>query len=443
MNKIKSLALVLAFAAVLLSPSLSRAQDFTPTEERLASREQFQDDKFGILIHWGIYSMLASGEWVQNTQFLDHREYADLARGFYPSQFNAAEWVSIFKAAGAKYISITTRHHDGFSMFGTKYTPYSIMEASPFKRDIVMELAEECKKQGLALHFYYSLIDWSREDALIGKNDDRCTVVKDPSKIDQYFDFMKNQLTELLTNYGDVVREIWFDGHWDWDQVKNPEFSWRYDEIYGLIHELRPDVLIGNNHHINVLPGEDVQIFEQDLPGENTTGFAEEDVDVSDLPLEICQTMNDSWGYNIKDKKYKGTTALIRYLVKAAGSNANLLLNVGPRPDGTLPDVAVEELLGIGEWLNEYGFTIYGTRGGDIPSHDWGVVTQKDNVRYVHILSLKDDTLYVPITGGKVTSAVCVNTGEKIKFTQDGEGVLLKLGAVPTDIDHIISLTLK
>ncbi len=437
---LRSLGLAIA-VTVLLSPSVAYAQDFAPSPERLANREDFRQDRFGIFIHWGIYSMPAAGEWVQQNKNINYQEYAKLAHGFYPANFNAAEWVAAFKAAGAKYITVTSRHHDGFSMFGTKYSPYNIVDATPFGRDVLKELAEECEKQGLALHFYYSLIDWGREDAPRGGTGLNVGRPAEAENADSYFEFMKNQLTELLTNYGSVVRAIWFDGHWD--QWSNPDFNWRYDEIYGLIHSLRPDVLIGNNHHLAPFPGEDFQLFEKDLPGENTTGFAETAADISSLPLETCETMNGSWGYNITDTNYKDVPMLIRYLVRTAGRDANLLLNVGPRPDGTLPEVAVEELKAMGEWLNEYGHTVYGTRGGEMPAHDWGVMTRRDNVRYVHILSWQDSSLYVPFTAGKVVSAVCVNTGEEITFSQDSDGILLKLGGVPTDIDHIIALTLE
>ena len=201
------------------------AADYTPAPENLASREAFREDRFGIFIHWGVYSMLATGEWTMTNRDLNYKEYAKLAGGFFPASFNAEEWVSAIKDAGAKYICFTTRHHDGFSMFDSGVTGYDIMDASPFRRDIVKELADECHRQGIEVHFYYS----GRTGLGTGRPLD--TVDKD-----SYYDFMKAQLTELLTNYG-PVRAIWFDGHWDQDQ--NPDFDWRYDELYGLIHSLQ------------------------------------------------------------------------------------------------------------------------------------------------------------------------------------------------------------
>ena len=305
------------------------ANKYVPTEGNLAARSHFQDSKFGIFLHWGLYSMLATGEWTMTNNNLNYKEYAKLAGGFYPSKFSAREWVSAIKASGAKYICFTTRHHEGFSMFHTKYSDYNIVDASPFKRDVVKELADECHRQGIGLHFYYSHIDWGREDAPLGRTGLGTGRPKEAQNWDSYYQFMNNQLTELLTNYGEV-NAIWFDG-W-WDQDINPSFDWRLPEQYALIHKLQPSCLIGNNHHSQPFDGEDFQMFERDLPGENTAGLSGQAI--SKLPLETCETMNGMWGYKITDQNYKSTKTLIHYLVNAAGRNANLLMNIGPQPDG-------------------------------------------------------------------------------------------------------------
>lgn len=334
---------------VALTPGIASAAGYTPTAENLAARKEFADEKFGIFLHWGIYSMLGRGEWVLQTQKLRASEYSLLARGFYPSQFNAHDWVAAFKAAGAKYVCITTRHHDGFSMFGTSASPFNIVDATPFHRDIIGEIAEECHKQGLKVHFYYSLLDWTRDDyyplGRTGHDSGRdFGAAADTSwtnpRWQSYKAFMKQQLTELLTKYGDVGA-IWFDGLWDRDEQAGGEDpdTWGLYDIYNLIHRLQPSCLIGNNHHESVMPGEDIQIFEKDIPGENTVGLSGQEV--SRLPLETCQTMNDSWGYNIYDHNYKAAECLIKYLEDTNSKGANLLLNIGPRPDGTLPDEAL------------------------------------------------------------------------------------------------------
>lgn len=249
---------------------------------------------------------------------------------------------------------------------------------------------------------------------------------------------MKRQLTELLTDYG-PVGAIWFDGVWDQDQ--NPDFDWKLRGLYDHIHAIRPACLVGNNHHLVPFEGEDIQIFERDLPGENTAGLSGQEI--GRLPLETCQTMNGMWGYKITDLDYKSSKTLIHYLVRAAGRNGNLLLNIGPQPDGKLPATAVERLREMGEWLARYGESIYGTRGGDIPPHDWGVTTRKGDKLYVHVLDLQDDALYLQLAQ-RVKSARCLNNGERVKFdTLRGKGIVLNLEHVPEDTDRIIELTLR
>ncbi|SEF53292.1 alpha-L-fucosidase [Parabacteroides chinchillae] len=427
----------LLMAASLVFPAIAQP-GYTPTKENLDARKEFQDNKFGIFLHFGLYSMLADGEWIMTNKNLNYKEYAKLAGGFYPSNFNAAEWVSAIKASGAKYICITTRHHDGFSLFNSKYTDYNIVKATPFKRDIIKELAEECHKQGINLHFYYSLLDWYRDDyyplGRTGHGTGRTT----HGEWKTYYQFMNNQLTELLTNYG-KIGAIWFDGWWDHDQ--DPDFDWQFPGMYENIHKLQPACLIGNNHHITPFAGEDIQIFERDLPGENTAGLSGQDI--SHLPLETCNTMNGMWGYKITDQDYKSPKTLIHYLVRAAGMNANLLMNIGPQPDGALPAVSVGRLKEMGDWMKIYSETIYGTRGGLVAPRDWGVTTQKDNKLYVHILELQDKGLFLPITDKKVQKAILFKDKTPVRFTQDKQGVLLKLAEVPTDIDYVVELELK
>lgn len=427
-------------ATLLLAGSLAFAQSpapsYVPTPEIVKARQEFQDNKFGIFLHWGIYSMTAQGEWYMTTHNLNWQEYAKLASGFYPSRFNAAQWVSAIKASGARYICITSRHHDGFSMFHTQWSDYNIVDATPFKRDVLKELADECRKQGIKLHFYYSHADWRREDYPEGKTGRGTGRPKGHGDWNSYYRFMNNQLTELLTNYG-PVGAIWFDGVWD----QPDDFDWQLPEQYELIHRLQPGCLVGNNHHRTPVEGEDIQIFERDLPGENKAGFSAGQ-NVSTLPLETCETMNGMWGYRIEDQNYKSTKALIHYLVRAAGKNANLLMNIGPQPNGELPAIALDRLKEIGEWMNLHGETIYGTRGGDVVPHTWGVSTRKGNRLFLHILDLQDNGLYIPLTA-KITKAVQFSDKAPLPFRQDKEGVLIKLPKVPDEVDYIIELTIK
>lgn len=426
-------------ATLLLSGgglAAQEAAEYVPGAENLKAREEFQDNKFGIFLHWGLYSMPGQGEWYMNTGNIDRCEYEKLASAFYPSRFDAAEWVSAIKASGAKYICITSRHHDGFSMFDTEYSDYNIVDATPFGRDVLKELADECHRQGIKLHFYYSHLDWRRDDYPQGNTGRGTGRPEGHGDWPSYYRFMNNQLTELLTNYGEIGA-IWFDGFWD----QPIDFDWQSDEQYALIHRLQPACLVGNNHHRDPYPGEDIQIFERDKPGENTAGYSGQDI--STLPLETCQTMNNTWGYNIKDQNYKSTEDLIHYLVETAGNNGNLLLNIGPQPNGELPATAVQRLKEMGDWLAVYGETIYGTRGGDIAPHPWGVSTRKGDRLFVHILDLADDGLYLPLKA-KVKAAKVFADGTPVEYKQEkGGGVLLRLPKVPDETDYVIEITLK
>lgn len=425
-------------------------QGYVPTEQVALSRSKFQDDKFGIFIHWGVYSMVGHGEWVMSEENINYKDYSILPGGFYPGSFNAQEWVSAIKAAGAKYITITTRHHDGFSMFDTKASTYDIMDASPFKRDIIKELADECHKQGITINFYYSLVDWGRDDYPTGYYSGQ-GLDKDPSKADfnHYVDFMCEQITELLTNYGKVGC-IWFDG--DWDHLLKPEpgqetvvdFDWQYGRIYELIHKLQPECLVGNNHHRIPIPGEDIQIFERDVPGENAAGYSRTSTVSNELALETCKTMNKTWGYSLSDHNYKSKEEIVRLIISTAGRNANLLLNIGPRPDGRIPTEALERFSQIGEWLSANGDAIYGTRATLMRPQDWGVVTHKDDKIFLHVTERPaDGTITLPFAL-KVKSVGHFGGGEPIVSKRAKNSFTV---TVPEDadcsLDYIIEIVTK
>lgn len=415
------------------------AQSYKPTDENLRARKEFAEDRFGIFIHWGIYSMFAQGEWYLQNASLDRDEYAKAADAFYPHRFDAKEWVAAVKASGAKYICFTTRHHDSFSMWDTAQSEYNIVDATPFKRDVLKELAKECKKQGIALHLYYSHADWSRDDYPRGRTAKGVTG-RDETLINwpSYYDFMNRQITELLTNYG-PIRAIWFDGWWDHDEDVTP-FDWQLDEQYALVHKLQSTCLVANNHHQVPFEGEDIQIFERDLPGENTHGLSGQAI--SRLPLETCQTMNGMWGYKVIDQNYKSVETLVRYLVSAAGKGANLLLNVGPQPNGELPVAAVERMKAMGEWLVVNGQTVYATEAGDIPQQEWGCTTRKGDRLFVHIFELEADHLILPLEC-EVLDAEVFASGESVAFERCEGGYRLLTGPVTDSVDYIIELRTK
>ncbi|MEC7895557.1 MAG: alpha-L-fucosidase, partial [Bacteroidota bacterium] len=338
------------------------SQKYNPTKENLEAREWFKNAKFGLFIHWGVYSVLGDGEWVMQNQNISIKDYEKLPTFFNPIDFNPKEWVKMAKESGMKYITITSRHHDGFSMFKTKANDYNIVNATPFKKDILKMLAEECHKEGIKLFFYYSLLDWHNDDYFPRGRTGNGIKGRKEGDWTNYINFMKIQLTELLTNYGEIAG-IWFDGHWDQKEWDGKTFGklkvdWHYDEIYKLIHDIQPQCLIGNNHHIGILDGEDFQMFEKDLPGNNTTGFGSSKEDISQLPLEVCETINNSWGFNLQDNSHKSKKELIQYLVKASGHGTNLLLNVGPMPNGKIQSNHISSLKEIGNWLKKNGETI-------------------------------------------------------------------------------------
>lgn len=436
----KKILLVAALTCVI-APGLS-AQNYNPSPENRKAREEFRSDRFGIFIHWGIYSMMARSEWCMANDGLNYQDYENFAGGFYPSKFDAAQWAKTFKAAGARYIRFTARHHDGFSMFDSKFTDYDIMDASPFKRDILKELTDACAKEGIKVHLYYSHVDWHRLDYPLGSNGRNLGRPTDQQDYESYYRFMNNQLTELLTGYG-PISGLWFDGYWD-HRRDDPPFEWKFKEQYDLIHSIQPGCLIANNHHLTAIPGEDLQTFERDLPGENTYGYIKGDIEIStEMPLETCQTMNGSWGYNIYDKNWKSSTELIRLIIRAASKGANLTINIGPQPDGQIQREALERLADIGKYMEQYGETIYDTSAGLIPQREWGVSTTKGDRLFLHIFKSADKTIFLPVEGFKILSAVKFGTAGKLNFSKCTGGYTLVLPELPAGTDYVVELKIS
>lgn len=429
---------------LMLTFVYGRSQTYQPTKENIAAREWFANAKFGLFIHWGASSVLGAGEWVMNNKGIRADDYKKLMQFFNPTEFDAAKWVSTAKNAGMQYITFITRHHDSFSNWDTKQTDWKITN-TPYKKDVLKALADECHKQGIKLFVYYSLVDWFRPDypyetGKTGKASGRIG----HSDYNSYLNFMKAQLTELLTNYG-TISGVWFDGHWDQldndeDKTLQSKINWHYDEIYGLIHRLQPQCLIGNNHHLSPLPGEDFQMFEKDLPGENKGGLSGQAI--SRLPLETCETINNSWGFNITDHSYKSTKQIVDLLVRASGYGANLLLNVGPMPNGLIQPEFVSRLQDVGVWLKQYGETIYNTNAGFIKPQDWGAVTQKGDKVYLHILNKKEDKLFIELPF-KITAAKYFIGGAKVDIKNVSDKYwMIDLKSIDANaLDNVIELT--
>ncbi|MDO5074866.1 MAG: alpha-L-fucosidase [Bacteroidales bacterium] len=413
------------------------AQQYRPTTDNIANREQFARDRFGIFLHWGLYSMFGQGEWYMQNAGIDHREYAKSMNAFYPHAFDAEAWVKAIKASGARYITFTTRHHDGFSLWDTKQSDYNIMN-TPYGRDVVKALAEACQRHGIALHLYYSHIDWTRDDYPTGWTGKNTGKDKKLENWTSYYNFMNRQLTELLTNYG-PIRAIWFDGWWDHEKDASP-FDWQLPGQYALIHRLQPACLVGNNHHQTPNEGEDIQLFERDVPGENKAGMSGQSI--SQLPLETCETMNGMWGYKVKDQNYKTPSQLIALLVRTAAKGANLLLNVGPQPDGQLPATALQRLEVMGEWMQRNGATLYDTQAGGLVQGEHVVSTRRGKEVYLHVLADSITHIDLPCTE-RVRHIRTWGAGETIKFVQKKGKLRFALEPQVDTPDRIYTITMK
>jgi alpha-L-fucosidase len=427
---ISRLSLLLALVAPL------RAQaGYAPSPGNRAARQWFQDAKFGVFIHWGVSSVLQDGEWVMQDHRIAASEYETLAPPFNPVRFDPAAWVSLARAAGARYITLITKHHDGFALWDSNVSDWDVVDRTQYGRDIVRQLADECRRQDMKLFVYYSQLDWHHPDYFPRGRTGEWAGRPDSGQWSRYLEYMNAQLRELFTHYG-ALGGVWFDGEWD-----RPDADWRLDDTYAMLHTLQPQALIGSNHHHAPHPGEDFQMFEKDLPGAHTTGF-NQGQEVSDLPLETAETINDSWGFRLQDKNFKSTATLIRYLVEAAGRDANFLLNVGPTPLGTIPAAEEDRLRDLGRWLATYGPSVYGTRGGPIPPRPWGVTTRRGDTVFVHVLDWADRELSLPPLG-RVRAARLVAGGGAVPFRRSSSGVTLLLPPrAPGEVDQVVRLEL-
>lgn len=441
--------IILAFF-LLCTFHWTQAQTYTPTTDNLAARQWFRDAHFGMFIHWGLFSLLGNGEWVLNNRNIPFENYKLLEKSFNPVDFDADAWVATAKNAGMKYITLVTRHHDGFSLWDTKYSDFNITH-TPYKKDIVRQIVDACHKADMKIFLYYSLLDWGRTDyAYWTGRTGQGTGRKEKGNWNDYIQFMKNQLTELLSNYG-KIDGIWFDGYWD---QLNPEsanrkhedtkIDWHLPEIYQHIHDLQPQCLIGNNHHLSTLPGEDFQMFEQDIPGENSHGLSFQEASAS-LPVETCATMNNNWGYDIKDDHYKSLAELIRLLVKSAGAGANLLLNIGPLPNGEIQPQFTARLDSMRTWLHTYGESIYHTTGGYLGRQQWGVITQTPDKLYLHFLSDTSGTVELPrFPFKKITKAYTLKSMAAVSASlKKGTAVIGSIRPSKEDPDAVVVVEVK
>jgi len=442
MSRSSRFVLVAMLAALVLSASTLPAAETQPAESKAARDARmkwWREARFGMFIHWGLYSVPAGtyqgkriggiGEWIMNDGEIPVAEYAAYAKQFNPVKFNADAWVSLAKNAGMKYIVITSKHHDGFAMFHSKASPYNIVDAAPFKRDPLKELAAACKKQDIKLGFYYSQAqDWHHPGGFAYPTGGRKEGHWDKAQDGDFHKYLREiaipQVREILTNYGDVA-VLWWD---------TPAGMSRQEvhELAGLL-KLQPRI-ISNNRLGNGVDG-DTETPEQFIPA---TGYPGRD-------WETCMTINDTWGYKSYDNDWKPAATLIRNLIDIASKGGNYLLNVGPTSEGLIPQPSVERLQAVGAWLKVHGESIYGSSAGPFKRGlPWGRATQKAGKIYLHVFDWpKDGKLVVPLANKPGKAALLAAAGRALQVTSGENGLTIAVPAeAPDKIASVIVLQL-
>ncbi len=375
----------------------------------------WQEARFGMFIHWGVYSIPGRGEWLMYQEHVPFTEYANLADQFNPRDFNPRQWVAKAKEAGMKYVVLTTRHHDGFCLFDSKVSDFTSTKTGA-KRDFVKEFADACHEAGMRMGFYYSLTDWHFPGVL----PQGYPLSKSTMKL--LVDQAHAQVRELLSNYG-VVDILWFDG-----LAPNDPVGWRSEELLAMARKLQPSVLINDRSGI---------------PGDFAT--PENHVTAQTTPWESCFCMNRTWGYAKYDRNYKPVHELLRLLVSCASQKGNFLLNVSPDGDGILPIEQAEILGNIGKWMKVNGMAIYGAGPSPIIAANMGMTTRVKDKVYLLIQRWPGSSVPLAWCGSKVKSARLLATGEYARIEQKGDRVWLHdLPELPPDTYlNVIELTFE
>ena len=352
--------------------------------------------RFGMFIHWGLYALLGRGEWVMYQEHIPHSEYAPLAKKFDPKHYDPDEWVSLAKSAGMKYMVLTTRHHDGYSLFDSQVSDFTAPKTAA-KRDLVREYVEACHRGGMPVGFYYSLMDWRYPASF-------CGAAKDPVGWKAMTDYVHAQVRELCTNYG-KVDILWYDGGWPGSAE-----DWRSVELNAMARELQPGILINNRSQTP----EDFGTPEQEVRAEEGRAW------------ETCMTVNENWGYSSEDSAWKSSWRIVKTLVACCMGGGNFLLNIGPKPDGTVPTPSVKILHEVGAWLDKNGASIYGTTR--VPSFGsmWGPFTVKGTTVYAHTERWPGKEATFCRFATRVRSVHMLETGDDVPFEQKGDRLFLK-----------------
>ena len=427
-------------SSAVQTPAAAAGGAGAPAEtETAAAREArlawWREARFGMFVHFGLYAIPGRGEWVQWAEQIPNEEYAKLADQFNPTS-SVTAWVETAKAAGMKYIVLTARHHDGFCLFDDGTNEFTSVKSAAH-RDLVKEYVTAARKAGLGVGLYYSPLDW-RFPGYLSPNVHRQSA---EAMREQYH----RQMKELLSNYGKLDVLFFDGGEADWlsfggewkggEWKKRPAgqhykgaFDWQHDKVYRMIRRLQPQVIINGRADMP----EDLHSREGDWAGGNFD---------NQHPWEHCLTLAGAWGYQ-KTARPKPLKDCLHYLVNAAGRDGNLLLNVGPAPDGQIDPAQAQRLREMGDWLGKFGASIYGTRGGPFLPGDYGVSTFRDQTIYVHILKWPGDKLVLPAIPAKVVRAVAL-TGGEAAVTQTEAGIEISVPAANRNAtDTIIEIQL-
>jgi alpha-L-fucosidase len=409
-----------------------------PEKEKTDRMDWWREARFGMFIHWGLYAIPAGewngekgyGEWIRTSAQIPLEQYEQFLGQFNPVRFNPEEWVRIAKDAGMKYIVITSKHHDGFCLWDSRLTDWDIM-STPYGKDILKQLQLACEKEGIRLCFYHSIMDWHHPDYLPRREweNDRTAEGADFSR---YVAYLKGQLQELSTGYGDIG-VFWFDGEW--------EGTWTHEmgqDLYQYVRSLRPDIII-NNRVDKGREGMEGLTREGGYAGD--FGTPEQEIPALGLPgvdWESCMTMNDHWGYNKHDHNWKSAGDLIRKLVDIASKGGNFLLNVGPTAEGIFPEESVKRLNEIGNWLEVYGESIYGTEASPFQELTFGRCTQKveghKTILYLHVFDPpKDNKLVLPGLRSRVMKVWTVKGKNKLSFEKTEGDWIIKTDRIGHD----------
>ncbi|WP_316838590.1 alpha-L-fucosidase [Pedobacter gandavensis] len=394
--------------------------------------DDFMDQRFGMFIHWGPVALRGTEiGWSRGTN-VPTNEYDNLYKEFNPVLFDADQWVKTAKDAGMKYLTITAKHHDGFCLWPTKYSDYSIMN-SPYKKDIVGELAKACKKYNLKFCVYFTVLDWHDPNYPVHLPDGK---ISDPkADMNKFVKTMKNQLQEIVTQYHPYM--LWFDGNW--------ESPWKNEygvEIYTFLKKLDPKVII--NNRLGAGQGAD----HPNLSAQTIGDYATPEQKIGELnmnhPWETCMTICNQWAWKPNDK-LKTLKECIQTLAKTSGGNGNLLFNVGPMMDGRIEQRQINRLKEMGDWLNTYGESVYGTKGGPYKPNETYAATRKGNKIYIHVFERKAEELTLPALKGVKVNKAYLLKGSKITHRKDATGAItLQLPAqLPNADDSVIVLELN